>query len=167
MYVNSSIAFIAALLVLPSANRPEVFGQDGRQLAGTITVDGIDHETVGKNDTIHCVFPINLQLNKEKPEVDLKIRHVKWGGECRVECDLKASLLANNRICITGTIKLFEGEREDTNDLEDTKKVDIEIVRGGKLVQETITVLNPGFSGSDKGTVSFALTNAIIEDDEK
>ena len=90
------------------------------QLKGTVIISGTDDE-LGDNEYGKLEHDIDLYIRQRKE--DLQIPHLRWGGECRVELSLAAQLVDIGKVEISGKAKFFEGDDEDTTDLEDEAQI--------------------------------------------
>jgi len=109
---------------------------------------------------------VEVFLNADQPVAVMEIAHVRWGGECRVEVRLTAKLMGNRNVQIEGDAKLFEGTSEDTDDLEDEKKVTFSVGKGGKPISHTTNLRNSGIGGGDHAEIKVVLTNSIVEEED-
>jgi hypothetical protein len=101
-----------------------------RILVGTVRIEGTDDEWWPQSDEhVAKEFPVHTILSDNQPAATVQIPHVGWGGECRVEMDLEAVLGSNKEIKVTGEARLYEGTTESTDDLEDTKGIDMTVPR--------------------------------------
>lgn len=155
---------LSFLLAFQSAGH----AQQSRNLAGIITVEGVDHETFGKNETTKQSHPAGALLNTDQPAQTIAVGDTKWGGECRVEVHMNARALGDGRIQIEGKAQLYEGDSEDTNDLDDEETFTFVVPRTTKTnpapVHHTVQLKNEGAGGGDSATVVFSFTNLIIEE---
>jgi hypothetical protein len=140
-----------------------------RVLSGSIKIDGVDDENVVSNETISVsrdIEPIYLDLNE--PNFNLMVGPVKWGGECRVEIDVDASLIVGEQILIKGRAKLFEGTSEETDDLEDEKEIKFFVPKNTKSNREPtvykVKLASTGIGGGDSATIVFKCSNLIGEE---
>lgn len=141
-----------------------------RLLSGTVFINGTDDESWPFDDEIvSTTRPVNgVYLDINQPAVGLNIEPVRWGGECRVEIQLTARVVEGEQIRIEGDVKLFEGTSENTQDLEEEKRVDFLVpktTRNQPLPARYDVQLNSrGIGGGDHAEISFSFTNHIVEE---
>jgi hypothetical protein len=139
-----------------------------RALLGKIQIHGVDDERIGKNDEITTDRAIDVELDLSQPTANIDIDPVKWGGECRVEIQVKVRLLVGEQILVEGNVKLFEGGSEDTNDLEDEQPFEFFVPKRTKNLPPTeheVKVASTGSGGGDYAEIKFLLTNRFAEDE--
>lgn len=136
-----------------------------RRLAGTIRIDGVDDENWPEEDErVQKTFSINVVLDEGLPATALDIADVVWGGECRVEVRVVARVVAEGRVQVEGTAKMFEGTSESTTDLEHEQTVSIVVPRGGVPAHQVVQLRSVGTGGGDHAEVGFSLTNSLVEE---
>ena len=135
-----------------------------RQLTGLVRIHGVDDEPWPfEDETVTAHRQVNVHLTDARPMAALRIKSVRWGGECRVEVDATATLdPGEGNIHISGKVRLFEGVSEDTNDLEDEQVVDFVVSPIG-LTRRTYQVKNRETGGGDHASVLFRLSSAAQE----
>jgi hypothetical protein len=133
-----------------------------RRITCTAYLWGEDHESFGRNEFGSKNVTNQVILSDEQPQNVLQAQ-LRWGGECRIELEVVANMLAEGRVRVICRARLFEGTSEDTTDLEDDQTVERLIARG---VPENIHIAlsNDGFGGGDKGTVDITVLNTLVED---
>ena len=121
------------------------------QLKGNVFINGVDDEW-GSDEYGELDRDIDIHVRLEKQE--LRIPHLRWGGECRVELDLVAQLLNKDTVGISGSAALFEGTSEDTNDLEDIKQIQLIVPMYRFIVpeDEQRAGMNESFRLENRGT---------------
>lgn len=139
-----------------------------RLLRGTVTVEGVDHEDFGSNEhPVDKLREIHLLLDRG-PETRLDIAPVKWGGECRVEVNVNALVLNDNRIQIHGDAAFFEGASDDTTEEEDRQTILFFVPRtttsNPHPHRHHVSLRNRTVIGAeDSADVFFTFTNTILE----
>ncbi len=99
-----------------------------RTLIAKVLIEGTDDESWPQSDEhVRREYQRSLILSQNQPSAHLNIPDVRWGGECRIETELKARLASDLEIVIEGETKLYEGTSESTQDLEDTKSVSLTV----------------------------------------
>jgi hypothetical protein len=143
-----------------------------RRLSGTITVFGTDAEDFGSDEhPSDNNRPVNLLMVPDQGPIQIGVPPVKWGGECRVEIDFGAELLApqDNVIRITGQARFFEGASEDTSELEDARPFNFHVPRttaGAPATSFSVPLRNSTVIGAeDHAEVVFSLSNFVAEVD--
>ena len=132
-----------------------------RRLSGHVLIQGVDDEYWPfKDETVTAHRKIESSISG--PAVQLSVASVRWGGECRVEVDVSASLDPNQGIHISGEARLFEGTSEDSTDLEDTARIDF-VVRPDTTRNRQFYLENRESGGGDHATVRFRLSNSADE----
>ena len=134
-----------------------------RRIVGLIVIDGTDDE-FGRDEYIHREYRRERILDTRNPSSDIEIPDVRWGGECRVEVDIVASLANGGEVDIKATGRLYEGTTPDTEDLEDEKTIDFTIPRGGHPIHRSIYLRNTEPWGGDHATIRFSFTNSLVEE---
>jgi hypothetical protein len=133
-----------------------------RMLAGTVIIDGMDDETFGSNEFGHSVQTIQMFLDAGQPANSLRIKPLRFGGEVRIEADVTAHVVNNSAIQVAGVGKLYEGDSENTDDLDDQENITFTVPKG-KSATFASQLRNSGAGGGDTGTITFFLTNTIVE----
>lgn len=141
-----------------------------RLLAGTVSINGTDDESWPFDDEkVSATRPVNgVFLDINQPAVVLDIPPVKWGGECRVEVRVTARVVEGEQIQIEGSVKLFEGTDEETQDLEEEKAVTFLVPRTTRSqplpAYHSVQLSNAGIGGGDHAEIDFSFTNSIAEE---
>lgn len=133
-----------------------------RRLTITMNMHGVDHETFGSNEeTRRTEVRETILSNPNQAMNVLEFIH-GWGGECRLELRLNATLLTDNTIRVQGSALLFEGTSEGTDDLDGQRDISFLVPKGGVIVQENFRVNNDD-EGDDFADVQLTCVNTIIE----
>jgi hypothetical protein len=138
-----------------------------RVLTGAVVLNGVDDEYWPWSDeTVQRTFNIRSILDEGQPVDPLSIEPTGWGGEVRAELDLTPSVDDSGRISLQGEARLYEGDTENTQDLEDSRTVNI-VIPPGAFARRTIGLYSRGLGGGDRATFSMFLFNRKLEDDEQ
>jgi hypothetical protein len=133
-----------------------------RRLVITMNMHGVDHETFGSNEeTRRTEVRETILSNPNQAMNVLEFIH-GWGGECRLELRLNATLLTDNTIRVQGNALLFEGTSEGTGDLDGQRDISFIVPKGGVVVQQNFRVNNDD-EGDDFADVQLTCVNTIIE----
>ncbi len=145
-----------------------------RTLKGSVRVDGKDAEDIGSDQFIHETRLIGETghgegrvLIENQDTFIPETRIWKWGGECRVEVDMHARLLpkvpSEQTIHIWGEARFYEGDSEETEELEDQRSFDFHVPRtpgGSPPITHPVPLKDPQLIGADNWAhVTFALFN--------
>jgi hypothetical protein len=141
-----------------------------RHLAGIVHIRGTDDENWPWSDEhVERSHSVSTVLDFNQPEVSLDIPDVRWGGECRVEMRLKARVVDDGRIQIESNCKLFEGDSEDTQDLEHEKGDSFLVGRNTRTnpgaTKFDVQLSNRGLGGGDHAEIGMSFTNTLLEED--
>ena len=134
-----------------------------RSLVGRVRCDGRDAETIGSDEFIHEERVVDNLLFTDQA-VNLPQRFT-WGGECRVEVDMNAKLLAtgDEAMEVWGECRFYEGESTSSTDLEDTQPFRFVVpkatVGSQPIVNETRLVNSEIVGQDDWAIVRFGLKN--------
>ena len=136
-----------------------------KKVYGTVSINGVDYETWGSNDTIYEDRGVSIYVGAREEYSYTPLTAFKWGGECRVEVDIGArDVTVNSRgeieIEMSAKVRLFEGTYEETDDLEDEETIYFTV--GPEFTDEKVTVRNRGIFGGDHATVFFSLAGPIV-----
>ena len=136
-----------------------------KEVYGTVSINGVDYETWGSNDTIYEDRGVSIYVGAREEYSYTPLTAFKWGGECRVEVDIGArDVTVNSRgeieIEMSAKVRLFEGTYEETDDLEDEETIYFTV--GPEFTDEKVTVRNRGVFGGDHATVFFNLAGPIV-----
>jgi hypothetical protein len=135
-----------------------------RILAGTVTVNGTDDENWPESDEeVHRVFTVEAVLDEGQPAQSFDIPDVRWGGECRVELRLTAREVGSGAVQLEGQARLYEGDSEDTSDLEEEQTVTMTVPRGGRPAHSRVQLSNSGLGGGDHAEIGLSFTNSLYE----
>lgn len=136
-----------------------------RILAGSVTIDGTDDENWPESDEeVHRVFAVEAVLDEGQPAQAFDIPDVRWGGECRVELRITARAVDNGTVQVEGQARLFEGDSEDSSDLEEEQTVTMTVPRGGRPAHLRVQLSNSGLGGGDHAEIGLSFTNSVLED---
>ena len=135
-----------------------------KEVYGTVSINGVDYETWGSNDTIYEKRGVSIYVGAREEYSYTPLTAFKWGGECRVDVDIGArDVTVNSRgeieIEMSAKVRLFEGTYEETDDLEDEETIYFTV--GPEFTDEKVTVRNRGVFGGDHATVFFNLAGPI------
>jgi hypothetical protein len=133
-----------------------------RSVVCTSTISGVDDEWPGGSETKTQNNTGSLVLSNEVPQ-NLLNTQMKWGGECRCELTLVAQLQSTGRVLIRGNAKLFEGDSEETGDLDDEENFEI-LVAKGKTESRAVNLLNEG--SNDTADIMITVTNTLVEEEQ-
>jgi hypothetical protein len=136
-----------------------------RRLSGLIVVDGKDDETFPvRDEQISRTIEVNSILS-DGELTNIPIPDVKWGGECRVEIDLRALAVtggdADGNLDIELVGRFFEGTSETTTDLEQTKTLKFTIARSA-LTDELMSLENDELGAGDNAKIAIKLQNLPV-----
>ena len=125
------------------------------QLTGRIVVHGVDTELWPLPDEkTTAIRLVNLYLGKSQPSPEMKVKDVRWGGECRVEVSGTASIVEDGiGVRLEAKARFYEGTSEDTDDLEDSGSITILVATGNTSPSSGIIRL--GKPDGDRATVEF------------
>jgi hypothetical protein len=130
------------------------------RLRGDVDIYGVDDdwpEFIDSDDTIsESIQNLNINLENGGPQFVVGRWVWKWGGECRLEVDMYAQALSSGDIQVLGNIRFYEGDSEDTNQLEDDDEVSF-IVGDDQDVTQKYQLTNETWADSDWATVTFDL----------
>jgi hypothetical protein len=139
-----------------------------RVLVASGSIDGVDHERLASNELLHEFIQYRVFLSKEDVPNNFATEMKGWGGECRLEFRLTASLAAKGVIKVVVNGKLFEGDSESTSDLAEEKT---EVVFVGKTSPAILNMnlYNSGIAGGggDSGSIALTLVNQRAEEEEE
>ena len=136
-----------------------------RLVAGTIIVDGTDHEFwPWSHEHIRESHNLGIILSIDQPASTNQIPDVSWGGECRVEVRLIARLLQENSVEIKVNAKFFEGISEETTELADEKTITFTVPDSRRAVHQTIQLKNTEPLGGDHAEIYLSFTNTLVEE---
>ncbi|WP_143050228.1 hypothetical protein [Streptomyces sp. 2231.1] len=140
-----------------------------RSISGLVLIHGVDDENwPWADEPIDYQHSVHIVLDQGQPAARVGIPPVRWGGECRFELDLTAQVIdARGNSQLRGVAKLFEGDSEDTTDLEDEKSFELFVPRGGRPSATTVTLNNSGLGGGDWATVQLSFTNSLFEESDE
>lgn len=140
-----------------------------RVLVASGSIDGVDHERLASNEFLHEFVQYRVFLSKEDVPNNFATWIKGWGGECRLEFRLTASLASKGVIKVVINGKLFEGESESDNDLAEEKTEVVFIGKSTSPAIFTMSLFNSGIAGGggDSGSISLTLTNVRAEEEEE
>jgi hypothetical protein len=131
-----------------------------RRLGGVIIIDATDHEFLLPNEHGHQETAVDQPLETGQGPIALRIPHLKFGGEIRIEVPLTAEAQADGTVQVSGAAKLYEGTSERTSDLDYEQRVVFTVPRGGAPVLQRV---NLGKKKTDHAEILICLTNALAE----
>lgn len=131
-----------------------------RRLGGIIIIDGTDHEFLWPDEHGHQETTVDQPLETGQGPIALRVPHLKFGGEVRIELQLTAEAQADSTVLVSGAAKLYEGTSERTTDLDDEKRVIVKVPKGGA---PAIHRVNLGRPKKDRAEILMCLTNALAE----
>jgi hypothetical protein len=142
-----------------------------RLLQGQVGINGVDDESWPFSDErISLVRSVNgVYLDHAQPAVQLDIPDVRWGGECRVEVRVNARVVDNDQLQVEGNVKLFEGDSENTQDLEEERGVSFLVGRSTRgnnfaAAHHNVRLTSRGIGGGDYADIAFSFTNTLAEE---
>lgn len=135
-----------------------------RRVSGTVFMDAVDHENIGANETGQSTQTFSLVINEDMPANRITINPLKVGGEVRVELEISVQAQASGVVQLSGKAKLFEGDSEETDDLEEEVTVALNIPRGGSPATFNVELRNRGLGGGDSASIKIVATNSMFED---
>lgn len=140
-----------------------------RSIAGLVLIHGVDDENWPEsNESVDYQHSVHMVLDLGQPAARVGIPPVMWGGECRVEVDLTAQVIdERGDVQLRGVARLFEGDSEDTTDLEEEQSFELLVPRGGRPSATTVTLNNSGLGGGDWATIQLNFTNSLFEAGEE
>lgn len=141
-----------------------------RQLSGFVVIRGTDDENWPfDNEHVEQTRSVQTVLDIDQAAQVVNIEPVRWGGECRVELGLTARAVSDGQIQIEGSAKLFEGDNENTSDLEQEKTVNFLVPRttrnNSEPARHDVQLVSEGFGGGDHAEISMVFTNVLVEED--
>ncbi|MFO0811479.1 MAG: hypothetical protein U0746_22855 [Gemmataceae bacterium] len=131
-----------------------------RKLGGIVVIDGTDHEFLWSDEHAHQESPIDMPVEMGAGPVAVRVPHLKFGGEIRIEVMLTAEARTDGDVIVSGACKLYEGASENTTNLKDEKRVALKIPKGGSPVIERVPLGKPK---SDRADILLCLVNALAE----
>jgi hypothetical protein len=138
-----------------------------RVLVASGSVEGVDHERLASNELMHEFIQYKVFLSNEDVPSNFATWIKGWGGECRLEFRMTASIVANRGIQVSINGKLFEGDSEATSDLAE-EKTEVVLVPKGTSTIHRMNLYNSGAlgGGGDSGSITLTLMNRPAEDEE-
>jgi hypothetical protein len=131
-----------------------------RRLGGIVIIDGTDHEFLWPDEHGHQETAIDLPLEVNGGPVAVRVPHLKFGGEVRVELMLTAEAKADGAVLVSGAAKLYEGISENTSDLDAEQRIAFAVPKGGAPAVQHVFVGKPR---KDRAEILICLTNALAE----
>jgi hypothetical protein len=131
-----------------------------RRLGGIVLIDGTDHEILWPDEHGHQETVIDMPVDVNGGPVAVRVPHLKFGGEVRVEVMLTAEGKGDGSVLVSGAVKLYEGTSERTSDLDAERRVAFAVPNGGAPVVQRFLVGKPK---KDRAEVLICLTNALAE----
>lgn len=140
-----------------------------RNVSGSLTISGVDDEWPGGDETAAMTWPEiwwGGLTYTEPPEPAPLYFELKWGGECRVEVDLAATVVnRTGTVELRGSARLYEGDSEDTRDLEEEEPIVLTLLKG-RVTRHTVQLESQGVGGGDRATVEMTFVNTADESQE-
>lgn len=124
-------------------------------------ISAMDHETFGSNERESAPVSGVALVSSEGLPSELVKMSLGVGGEVRVDLELNVSISANDFVRINGSAKLFEGDDENTQDLEDEELVNIQVAPDHPR-ELKIDLANTGFGGGDTANIVLTFTNVEV-----
>lgn len=134
-----------------------------RRISGTVFMDAVDHEDFGSNETSNSTQPFTVVIDETMPANRVNLNPLKVGGEVRVECDLFVKSQGTGIVHVNGEGRLYEGDSEDTDDLEHTVQFNFSLPVGGIPVSYQFDLKNSGFGGGDSARIVLHVVNSMFE----
>jgi hypothetical protein len=141
-----------------------------RRLTGSAVIFGTDHEDFGSNEhPSDNLRTIDMLMFAGQGPIGIGIAPVKWGGECRVEVDFLAEVIAeeDSAIRVKGNARFFEGASVNTTELEDSKHFEFSVprrVQAAPPIRFSVPLRNSTvFGAEDHAEVVFSLSNILAE----
>ena len=131
-----------------------------RRLGGIVLIDATDHELFWPDEHGHQETPIDTPLEVNGGPVAVRVPHLKFGGEVRVEVMLTAEAKVDGSVLVSGAAKLYEGTSENTSDLDAEKRIAFSVPKGGVPAVQRVFVGKPK---KDRADILICLTNALAE----
>ena len=127
----------------------------------TMNMHGVDHENFGSNEETRRTVTQETILSYPNQGLSVLEFIHGWGGECRFELRLTATLLGDKTIRVQGNALLYEGISEGTTELDGHREVSF-IVPKGKPAFHNFRVSNDN-EGDDFVDVQLACTNSLYD----
>ena len=135
-----------------------------RRLSGTVMIEGTDSEFWPfSHEHGQSIQNVNLVVDRDQPASKLELNHLRWGGECRVEVEISAKFVGSGNVHVAGEARFYEGTTESTDDLEDTKRIEITVPKGGTPVHHSVSMKNSERFHEDHADVKLSFTNSLVE----
>jgi hypothetical protein len=131
-----------------------------RRLGGIVLIDGTDHEFLWPDEHGHQETAIDTPVEVNGGPVAVRVPHLKFGGEVRIEVMLTAEGKADGSVVVSGAAKLYEGMSENTSHLRDEQRIAFTVPKGGAPAVQRVFVGKPK---KDRGEILICLTNALAE----
>ena len=129
---------------------------------------GEDDESFGKNEILNSSINQLTIVPFGARETVILDKKIPWGKELRAEIYLTATIMdEEGNIEINGSVKLFEGTSENTNDLEDSETIKYPIPRRQIFSPGKIRLENVGFfGGTDLAEFELTFDNTLGNNDD-
>lgn len=131
-----------------------------RLLTTTATINGLDHETFGSNETGSATRVTERLLHSPNHQ-DLAFLMCKWGGECRVELTVNGRRNDDDSVEVDAHALLYEGTSVDTGDLDGEIHYGF-VVPKGQTYTDSRRVTNLD-EGDDYADISLVIINRMFE----
>ena len=96
----------------------------------TMNMHGVDHENFGSNEETRRTVTQETILSYPNQGLSVLEFIHGWGGECRFELRLTATLLGDKTIRVQGNALLYEGISEGTTELDGHREVSFIVPKG-------------------------------------
>lgn len=144
----------------------------GRLVNGRVEITGVDDEWPGSDEVSgmrweEFTFGVLDWTGSAEDRVGPLSVELRWGGECRVEVDLWAAVITDGgTVELTGEARLYEGDSEDTRDLEQALPILLTVLKG-RPAHLDVRLESQGIGGGDNATVSLNFTNSAYENPDE
>lgn len=131
---------------------------DERRVTVNLDIFGLDDEWF-RDETIETDRQMTFEVSGDEVTDKDSIDPVRWGGECRLEIDMKVTMKdSEGNLTISGELRLYEGTSTNTGDLDGVREFSFTLPANQKNRTKTYTVNNVD-EGGDYATVKMAFTN--------
>ncbi len=133
-----------------------------RRLVVTMNMHGVDHENFARNEETRRTETRETILSNPNQSLSVLEFIHGWGGECRFELRLTATLLGDSTVRVQGIALLYEGTSEGTSDLDGRREINFIVPTRGQPAFHNFRVANDD-EGDDYVDVQLACTNSLNE----